>query len=315
MAGSGRGLDGLDSVDTAPSRSSWGDTRLPGWVPRVLTGLAYAVAILYFGLMALCAALDDDPMFRWRFLFGPVLSFSLVVALPPFRGETLRSRLHLALMAAFVIPWLYYAGSLLSQVARPDDFTWYVGLAGPREEGLKTLAVLFLAWTTSRARGWPTRLILLGFAVGIAFSGVESVWPDKLPTLHPRGVFNRVIANGNHGLYTAVAVSGFSIAGYLRTRWRIVVPLITFSAGACAHTAHNVVLRPVHSRLLSTVNDLPETMTSAQYFNTPYYDALHYAVFGTYTLLLTLILAALIALTFRLARRAGLSPAPATLNP
>jgi PrsW family intramembrane metalloprotease len=308
MAGSGMGVDGRNSVDAAPSRSSWRDTRLPGWIPRVLTALAYAFAVLYFGLMATSAALDDDPMFRWRFIIGPLLSFSLVAALPPFRGEGLRARLHLVLMAAFIVIWVCYAGGLLSRVARPDEYSLYLGLAGPREEGLKILAVLFLAWTTTRAKGWPTRLILLGFAVGIAFSGIESAWPDKLPTLHPRGVFDRIVSNAKHGLYTAIAVSGFSIAAYLRTRWRFLVPLITFFAGAGAHAANNLFVRRVQSHLLFTVNDLPEVMTSEQYFNAPYYDALHYAVIGTFTLLLTLILAALIALTFRLARRSGWSP-------
>lgn len=308
MLGSGLGVPAASTLDGTPSRTPWYQRELPRWIRTAFVALAYAFGILYFGLMGLGSLVAPAAQYRWIVLLGPVLSFALIAALPPFRGESLGCRAHFLLMVAFAVPFANHAATLLARALDPSSEQLALALAGPREEALKLLAVFFLAWSTRRAAGWPSRLVALGFAVGIAFSGIESASLAKLPTLHERAVFNRILANADHGLCTGVAVSGFAMVPYLRSRWRLLIPLGTFVLGASFHAIHNTQLKLIHGHLLRAVNDLPDVMTSEQWFNAPHYGTIHYGVSLGYALLVALILAALIATTFRLARRSGWTP-------
>lgn len=253
--------------------------------------LLFLVAVATVGLVV--RAMDPtDEVSLARLAIGPLLSCVVVCLLPGGRQLRLRDRLLFVLFALGASLLAYEVAIHLGTVTLSAEEKLGRALAGPYEEGLKLLAVVLLARVTPWATRRPERLVILAIAVGMCIAGVETL--GKLPTLHPRAVFNRVGSLLDHASYTGIAVSGFVIARYLRGRVRWVVPFLTSGLGITAHIVNNRGLRVIHGRLLEHVDPLPRVMTSEQWFGAPHYDELWILVSGGFTLVCAGMLALLV---------------------
>ena len=169
-----------------------------------------------------------------------------------------------------------------------------------REEGTKLLAALVLARSTTWAQGWPTRLVLIGMATGLCFGGFENI--AYLTSTSWSVLLNRSMVLVDHAAFTGLAISGVVLAQYLRSRFRYTLPLLTFGAAVAIHTAHNHAIRPIHAWLLVRIDDLPEVMTSEQWFGAPHYDELMSAVGAGMMLPGLVLIALMIGIIHRLAQ-------------
>jgi hypothetical protein len=173
-------------------------------------------------------------------------------------------------------------------------------LAGPREEGVKLLAVLLLARASRWGHNHPSRLLILGVAIALVFAGLENI--SYLSSATFRVLINRGLAIVGHVSCTGIAISGFVIAQFLRGHRRILVPLLSFSLGAGIHAFSNGFTRLLHGNLLSHVDPLPAGATNEQWFGAPHYDELWVLVAGGFAVVWVGIFALFLIRIHRLAK-------------
>ncbi len=267
---------------------------------RILQGLLLFLLGLATVGMVVMAVDPTDEVTLARLAIGPLLSCAVICLLPGGRGLGPRGRILFVLFSMGAAILAYEVAIHLGKVTLDADEKLRYALAGPFEEGLKMLAVLLLARVTPWGRKHPERLVILAIAVGMCAAGLETV--GKLPTFHPRGVFNRLGSLFDHASYTGIAVSGFVLARYLRGAARWIVPVLTFGGGMGAHIVNNRCLRVIHGKLLGHVDPLPNVMTSEQWFGAPHYDELWVLVSGGFSLVCAGVLALLILRIRALAR-------------
>lgn len=246
-------------------------------------------------------AWSGHPEVCWTQLFlGPVFAGFLVLLLPGNTGRWLFGRLAFSLLAvgagALAYKGILEAGGTISHLSE-EHFRFSTGL---REEGVKLLAAMVLARASTWARDWPNRLVIIGIASGFCFGGFENI--QYLSTTSALNLFNRSSSLVAHASLTGLAISGAVAAQYLRCRGRWILPALTFCAAVASHEAHNHWVRPVHAWLLVRVDNLPEVMTSEQWFGAPHYDELMILVNGSSRLPVIALLAVMMGVCSVLAR-------------
>ncbi len=254
-----------------------------GCLTRGIQGLLIACLSLCCVCFVGMAVGDYEPVTWSTLAVGLPVAGLLVLCLPGNDSARPKDRLTFALFALGAATLVYLVAHLLNPLVPECSAKDMRTIAGPVEEALKLVAALVLARATLWASERPTRLVILAIAVGLGCAGIETI--TKLPTFHPRAVFNRWCSLFNHAAYTGIAASGFVLASYLRHRIRWVLPILTFSAGAGAHIVNNRYLKVIHGWLLAHVDPLPPIMTSEQWFGAPHYDTLWVLVKGGSTLI------------------------------
>ena len=282
----------------------------PTFVSRLGTlagcGTLSAIAVLLFFLVFSSISFGwmtwtGHPELSWtRLLLGPVFVGLLLTLFPGNTRQRLRDRLVFTLLAIGAGSAMYtaviHAGRTISFAG--DDMLRLT--AGPREEGIKLLGALLLVSACSWARGWPNRLVILGMAAGLSFGGFENI--QYLGRIDGGVLFHRSMALVVHTTLAGFALSGVVLARYLRSPARWLLPPTTYGIAVAVHMAHLYAIKPIHAWFLVRVDDLPQVMTSEQWFGAPHYNELMFLVNGGSNVPAIAALVAMMLLIRRLAR-------------